>query len=85
MILIGGVAGVLFLRGLFGNLLSALGKAHAGFAISLLALGLNLALNYRLIPSLGLGGAAITSASVMWFTALLSMAAFYWYFRRSAK
>lgn len=84
MTLILGVSGVIFLRGLFGNLISAIGRAQANFAISLLALGLNLALNYKLIPELGIQGAAITSASVMWFTALLSMGVFYYFFSKGS-
>jgi O-antigen/teichoic acid export membrane protein len=82
MILIAGVCGVLFMRGLFGNLLSAIGKAQLNFVISLVALGLNIVLNYQLIPSMGIKGAAITSACVMWFTALVSMGVFYYYFKR---
>lgn len=83
MILIIGICGVLLLRGLFGNLISAIGKAQANFGISLVALALNLALNYKLIPELELKGAAITSASIMWLTALFSALVFFMLFRRS--
>lgn len=83
MILVVGTAGVLLIRGLFGNLLSAIGKAQANFFISSLALLLNIALNYSLIPEYGIKGAALTSATVMWFTALLSAGVFYYYYKLS--
>lgn len=68
-----GVSSVLLFRGLFGNLLSAQGNAHINFWISSLAILLNLALNFWLIPTYGILGAAMTTASVMWSSSLASV------------
>ena len=65
-----GVCGILILRGLFGNLLSSIGKAHVNFYICSAALLINILSNYVLIPNYGLTGAAITSAALMWITGL---------------
>ena len=72
MILMIGICGIFILRGLFGNLLSSLGKAHLNYYIATLALVLNICANFYLIPKYGIKGAAITSAILMWFTGLLS-------------
>ena len=77
MILIFGVCGILIFRGLFGNLLSSIGKAHVNFYITSFALVLNIISNYYLIPAYGILGAAITSATLMWFTGLLTTFAFW--------
>ena len=77
-----GVSGILILRGLFGNLLSSIGKAHVNFIVTSIALLLNLCLNYYLIPEYGLLGAAITSAFLMWFSGILSMLLFYYFFNK---
>lgn len=76
-ILIVGITGIYILRGLYGNLLSSIGKAHVNYYISSIALILNIAFNFYLIPKYGLNGAAITSAVLMWFTGMLSMACFW--------
>jgi Na+-driven multidrug efflux pump len=67
-----GVCGIFIFRGLFGNLLSAIGKANVNYYIALIALFLNLISNYYLIPELGIKGAAITSAILMWLTGVSS-------------
>ena len=72
IILMIGICGIFILRGLFGNLLSSLGKAHLNYYIATLALVLNICANFYLIPNYGIKGAAITSAILMWFTGLLS-------------
>ena len=72
MILMIGICGIFILRGLFGNLLSSIGKAHLNYYIATLALVLNICANFYLIPKYGIKGAAITSAILMWFTGLLS-------------
>ncbi|MDG1039243.1 MAG: polysaccharide biosynthesis C-terminal domain-containing protein [Polaribacter sp.] len=77
IILIVGVSGVLILRGLFGNLLSSIGKAHVNFYITSAALLINILSNYYLIPKYGLNGAAITSASLMWLTGIVSTIVFW--------
>jgi len=76
-IMILGVSGIFIFRGLFGNLLSSIGKASINYYIALIALGLNVISNYYLIPELGIKGAAITSAILMWFTGILS---YVWFF-----
>ena len=77
LILILGVSGILIFRGLFGNLLSSIGKAHVNFYITFLALIINVFSNYYLIPKYGIKGAAITSASLMWFTGVVSAIVFW--------
>jgi len=77
LILIFGVCGVLVFRGLFGNLLSSIGKAHINFYITSFALIINVISNYYLIPEFGIKGAAITSASLMWLTGI-GTAVFFW-------
>jgi O-antigen/teichoic acid export membrane protein len=75
-ILMIGISGIFIFRGLFGNLLSSIGKAHVNYYIATLALLLNIISNYYLIPELGIKGAAITSAILMWFTGILSFICF---------
>ena len=75
-ILMIGISGIFIFRGLFGNLLSSIGKAHVNYYIATLALLLNIISNYYLIPELGIQGAAITSAILMWFTGILSFICF---------
>jgi len=77
-----GISGILTLRGLFGNLLSSIGKAHINFITTSLAILLNLILNYYLIPKYGINGAAITSAVLMWFTGILSSLFFFYFFKQ---
>lgn len=76
LILMMGVAGIFIFRGLFGNLLSSIGKAHINYYIASIALFFNILSNYYLIPELGIKGAAITSAILMWFTGILSAITF---------
>lgn len=71
-ILIFGVVGVLMFRGLFGNLLSSIGKTHVNFWISSLSLLINIIANYWLIPIFGINGAAITSSVIMWLSGIAS-------------
>ena len=82
MILLEGVVGILLFRGLFGNLLSAIGKAHVNLYITGIALGLNIGANLYLIPIYGIKGAAITSACIMWFTGILSAWLFMYLYKR---
>ncbi|MFC4268509.1 oligosaccharide flippase family protein [Polaribacter marinivivus] len=72
IILMIGICGIFILRGLFGNLLSSIGKAHLNYYIATLALVINICANFYLIPKYGIKGTAITSAILMWFTGLLS-------------
>ena len=77
IILVIGVSGILILRGLFGNLLSSIGKAHINFYITLVAVLINMISNYYLIPKYGIKGAAITSAFLMWITGIASAIIFW--------
>jgi O-antigen/teichoic acid export membrane protein len=77
LILIIGVCGILIFRGLFGNLLSSIGKAHINFYITSIALVLNVISNLFLIPKYGITGAAITSAALMWITGIASTIIFW--------
>ena len=77
MVLIIGICGVLIFRGLFGNLLSSIGKAHVNFYITSIALIANIISNYFLIPELGITGAAITSSVLMWITGIASTVIFW--------
>ena len=85
IILIFGICGILILRGLFGNLLSSLGKAHLNYYIVSIALLINVMSNYYLIPKYGIKGAAITSAILMWFTGIASCVWFYILYRKIKK
>lgn len=81
-IMILGVSGIFIFRGLFGNLLSSIGKANVNYYIALIALALNVISNYYLIPELGIKGAAITSAILMWFTGILSYVWFLYLYKK---
>ncbi|MCF6296781.1 MAG: polysaccharide biosynthesis C-terminal domain-containing protein [Flavobacteriaceae bacterium] len=76
-----GISSILILRGLFGNLLSVIGKATINYWISLFAIIVNLISNYILIPKYGILGATITSSIIMWLTSILSVALFYFYYK----
>lgn len=77
-----GISGILVLRGLFGNLLSSIGKSHINFVIILIAIVLNIILNFYLIPIYEIFGAAITSAILMWFTGIVCMLFFFYYYNK---
>ncbi len=81
IILIIGICGILIFRGLFGNLLSSIGKAQVNFYITSVALLINILSNYYLIPTYGLTGAAITSASLMWITGIATTIIFWWLYK----
>lgn len=82
IILIVGISGVFILRGLFGNLLSSIGKAKVNYYISIIALILNISFNYFLIPEYGIKGAAITTAVLMWITGLASAFIFWMLYQK---
>jgi O-antigen/teichoic acid export membrane protein len=58
---------------LYGNLLSSIGKAHINYYIASFALIINVTANFYLIPKYGLKGAAITTATLMWITGIISL------------
>ena len=82
LILISGIVGIYIFRGLFGNLLSSIGKAHINYYIASLALIVNIISNYYLIPIYGIKGAAITSAFLMWFTGIFSAVWFLYLYKK---
>jgi O-antigen/teichoic acid export membrane protein len=73
LILMFGIVGIYIFRGLFGNLLSSIGKAHINYYIASFALIINIVTNYYLIPKYGIKGAAVTSAILMWLTGIISL------------
>lgn len=78
-----GISGILIVRGIFGNLLSSIGKAYINFIITFTAIILNIILNSFLIPRYNLFGASLTSAILMWFTGLVSLLFFYYFFKKT--
>jgi O-antigen/teichoic acid export membrane protein len=82
LILMFGIVGIYIFRGLFGNLLSSIGKAHINYYIASSALIINIVTNYYLIPIYGIKGAAITSASLMWFTGVFSCICFLYLYKK---
>lgn len=82
MILTFGICGILILRGLYGNLLSSIGQVKMNFYITSVAIIINYFTNLSLIPELGIKGAAITSACLMWLTGLASAVAFYLLYKK---
>ena len=85
LVLTVGVFGILIFRGLYGNLLSALGKAQVNYWIAFVALLINIPANYYLIPKYGILGAAITSAGLMWFSSLSTFVVFKILHNRASK
>ncbi len=82
LILIFGVCGIFIFRGLFGNLLCSIGKIEINSYIMSIALVLNIFSNYYLIPIYGIKGAAITSATLMWFTGIFSCIWFLYLYKK---
>ncbi|PQJ79220.1 oligosaccharide flippase family protein [Polaribacter porphyrae] len=82
LILMIGITGIYIFRGLFGNLLSSIGKAHINYYIATFGVLLNIASNYYLIPKYGIIGAAFTSAILMWITGILSAVIFYFLYKK---
>lgn len=84
LILIMGITGIYIFRGLFGNLLSSIGKIEFNYYIISIAIVINVISNYYLIPKYGIKGAAITSAILMWFTGILSWLSFLYFYRKKS-
>ena len=82
LILIIGISGVYIFKGLFGNLLSSIGKAHINYYIGSLSLVINVISNYYLIPKYGIKGAAITSAILMWAAGIMSLFSFWFSYKK---
>jgi Na+-driven multidrug efflux pump len=82
-ILILGISGIFIFRGLFGNLLSSIGKAHVNYYIASFALIINITSNLYLIPKYGIKGAAITTAILMWITGICSVFCFWFLYKKA--
>lgn len=80
-ILMIGVIGIYMTRGLFGNLLSSIGKAKLNYYITISALALNILGNSYTIPKYGLKGAAIVTSILMWLTGVASLVLFKIHYR----
>ncbi len=85
VILIFGICGILIFRNLFGNLLCSIGKIEINYYIISIALVINVLSNYYLIPIYGIKGAAITSATLMWFTGIFSCIWFLYLYHKMFK
>jgi O-antigen/teichoic acid export membrane protein len=83
LILILGITGIYIFRGLFGNLLSSIGKIKFNYYIISIAILINIISNYYLIPTYGIKGAAITSAILMWFTGVFSWLSFLYFYKKN--
>lgn len=81
-ILMLGISGIYVFRGLFGNLLSSIGKIEYNYYIISIAIVLNVVSNYFLIPKYGVQGAATTSAILMWFTGICSCLTFIYFYKK---
>lgn len=82
LILMIGISGIYILKGLFGNLLSSIGKAHINYYIGIISLLFNILSNYYLIPKYGIKGAAITSATLMWISGIISLLCFWFCYKK---
>ena len=83
IILIFGIVGVYVFRGLFGNLLSSIGKTRTNYYITIFAIVINIVSNYYLIPHYGIKGAAMTSSLLMWLTGIVSWICFSYYYKKA--
>ncbi|MFK7757954.1 MAG: polysaccharide biosynthesis C-terminal domain-containing protein [Flavobacteriales bacterium] len=73
------VIGAFTFRVPFGNLLSAVGKANWNAYISFGVLALNVVLNYYLVKSIGILGAAWATTILIWISGLINFACWRWY------
>lgn len=80
-----GVIGAFIFRVPFGNLLSAVGKADWNSYISFAMLAINILLNYVLVKSYGITGAAWATTIIIWVSGVVSMMAFNFFLRRIKK
>ena len=80
-IILAALVGNMWLRNLYGNLSSAIGKAQWNTYASLAAIVIILGLGVWLIPIMGIEGAAIGMAAAFTFTGLMTMILFHKYLR----
>ena len=82
IILIFGITGIFIFRGVYGNLLSSIGKMSVNYYIVSIAILINILSNFYLIPIYGIKGAAVTSSSLMWFTGIASWVCFNYLYKK---
>ena len=83
LILIFGIIGIFIFRGIYGNLLSSIGKMTINYFIVSIAIVLNIISNLYLIPIYGIKGAAITTSTLMWLTGISSWICFNYQFKKT--
>jgi O-antigen/teichoic acid export membrane protein len=82
VILIFGITGIFIFRGIYGNLLSSIGKMSVNYYIVSIAILINILSNFYLIPIYGIKGAAVTSSTLMWFTGIASWVCFNFLYKK---
>ena len=82
VILIFGITGIFIFRGIYGNLLSSIGKMSVNYYIVSIAILINILCNFYLIPIYGIKGAAVTSSTLMWFTGIASWVSFNYLYKK---
>ena len=71
-----GIIGAFVFRGLFGNLLDAIGWAKTSASISICILIIDVILNYFLIEKYGIIGAAYSTSLLLWIAGIVAYVAF---------
>ena len=71
-----GIIGAFVFRGLFGNLLDAIGWAKTSATISISILAIDIILNYYLIKNYGIIGAAYSTSLLLWIAGIAAFIAF---------
>ena len=71
-----GIIGAFVFRGLFGNLLDAIGWAKTSASISISILVIDVILNYFLIEKYGIIGAAYSTSLLLWIAGVVAYVAF---------
>lgn len=82
IILIFGIIGIFIFRGIYGNLLSSIGKMTINYYIVSIAIVINIISNFYLIPIYGIKGAAITTSLLMWLTGISSWICFNYQYKK---
>ena len=77
-----GLIGALVFRGLFGNVLDAIGWAKTSAYISIVILVLDIILNYFLVGKYGIIGAAYSTSFLLWMAGISTLVAFSIYLRK---
>ncbi len=77
-----GTVGALLFRNPLGNILSAIGWPKINALFSLIVLIINVGAGYYFITKYGVLGAAYTTIFLMWFSGILSLAAFIYFIKK---